>query len=354
MNGHPYTAIPTAIWHVVRGLPIALVVVLVWLVCADPLLAQSTGSVTLQGRVVDAKTDDPLADVHVFVAGSTIGTVTGDGGRYTLPNVPMGAATLHVSLLGYTSYTNDLILKQPGTRTIDVRLSPTVLESEGVTVMAERDRTWERRFETFTREFLGTTGVAESATITNPEVLRFDASSGPLTAEAVEPLIIESRALGYRIEYYLEEFVHTRGQTSYTGKPLFEPLTPDSPAQRQRWKDNRESTYRGSFRHFVRAALDGRAEGAGFTVTTAGGRRALDADDLFQPGPVPTVKRLLFGGQVAVSYREYLRSSMQLRSSDGALVDMQGYLANPYAVVFHGHWGTQRVADLLPNNYRPD
>ena len=57
---------------------------------AAPVLAQAqTGRIV--GRVVDAATGAGLADVGVQVAGTTIGTLSGVDGRFTLPAVPAGS-----------------------------------------------------------------------------------------------------------------------------------------------------------------------------------------------------------------------------------------------------------------------
>ncbi len=52
------------------------------------LEAQETTPGTLQGRVVDAETGEPLAGAHVFLAGSTRGTTTDRDGRYRLAHCP--------------------------------------------------------------------------------------------------------------------------------------------------------------------------------------------------------------------------------------------------------------------------
>ena len=63
------------------------------------LLAQSgtvTGRVTQQGEAAGA-----LSDVRVTVVGTSLFTLTGNDGRYTLKNVPAGPQTLSFRWIGY-------------------------------------------------------------------------------------------------------------------------------------------------------------------------------------------------------------------------------------------------------------
>src|SRR5687767_3207501 len=53
------------------------------------------------GRVVDAESGQGLTDVGVQVVGTTIGTMTGVDGRYSLPRVPAGTVTLQMRRIGY-------------------------------------------------------------------------------------------------------------------------------------------------------------------------------------------------------------------------------------------------------------
>ena len=73
----------------VRRLILALVV---GLLCTARLSAQTpvppTGTIT--GRVLDAATQQPVADVSVFVEGTRRGAVSGPDGTFTIGGVPSG------------------------------------------------------------------------------------------------------------------------------------------------------------------------------------------------------------------------------------------------------------------------
>ncbi|HKN57759.1 MAG TPA: TonB-dependent receptor plug domain-containing protein, partial [Gemmatimonadaceae bacterium] len=87
---------------VVRRLTLALVVGLLW---STVLGAQNpvppTGTIT--GRVVDAGTQQPVADVSVFVEGTRRGAVSGPDGTFTIGGVPSGSQTVRARRIGFAA-----------------------------------------------------------------------------------------------------------------------------------------------------------------------------------------------------------------------------------------------------------
>ncbi|MEJ2679626.1 MAG: carboxypeptidase-like regulatory domain-containing protein, partial [Gemmatimonadota bacterium] len=61
--------------------------------------AQQTGSIG--GIVVDAQTMQPLSGVQVFIAGTSIGTITTAEGRFLLNNVAGDRVQVRVTMIGY-------------------------------------------------------------------------------------------------------------------------------------------------------------------------------------------------------------------------------------------------------------
>jgi len=56
---------------------------------------------TIVGRVTDATTGAPISSVNVLIAGTQLGTLTADDGRFTLRNINSGAVELVVNRIGY-------------------------------------------------------------------------------------------------------------------------------------------------------------------------------------------------------------------------------------------------------------
>ena len=68
-------------------------------ICTGSLAAQVGG--TIVGQVTDARSGEELGAVQVYIAGTSNGTLTNDGGRFILLNVPVGAYTIRAERIGY-------------------------------------------------------------------------------------------------------------------------------------------------------------------------------------------------------------------------------------------------------------
>jgi len=367
-----------------------LVTLVLALLMVLPSQARQGVRVTLSGTVTDAETGVPLTGAHVFIASSMIGTTTDRDGGYVLDNVPLGAHRLYVSILGFEDDFLDILLRTDESRVFDFPLTPAIIDVGEIVVEGERDRRWERRLRRFTREFIGETPNAEQTTIMNPEVLDFEVSKGTFTAIAAEPLIIENKALGYRIQYFLSDFQSTPGRVRYDGEGLYEELDAAHAEEARQWEEKRRQAFMGSFRHFMLALIAGRSENQGFRTfsrPTAGAPRGdafaaattisnqrfpVEPETLVSPGDAPNEYVFDFEGHLEIVYMgekedpAYFDWSMRPERSNPkfqtswtfldhgpAMVDYKGDTLDPYAVVFMGYWAFERVADDPPREYRP-
>lgn len=344
---------------------------------AAPLAAQPRPAV-YTGVVLDAEADAPLPGVHVFEAASLHGTVTDTEGRFRLAASP-GPLRLYVTMIGYEPVRRALEPAPGAEDTLVVRLHTSVLAVPAITVEADRDRRWPRRFRRFRTMFVGTSPNADSVRIANPEVLDFDGGLGWLSARAAAPLVLENRALGYRVTYFLHAFDARGGTVRYDGEPLYETLAPQDSTEAARWAQARVRAFRGSFRHLLLALLAGRSEDEGFTLY----RRHVAGEDRLRPGrfalrPETLLERradgiyLAFPGAVEVHYhrepaddrfaRFMERSGVQplgrqisfFTLSDGPTrVDDDGEVIDPYGVILSGYFAYEGMAEALPRAYHP-
>ncbi len=344
-------------------------------------LAQGT-SATIAGTVTD-ENGEPLPTVNVFIATSMNGTVTDDQGRFRLTGIPLGALRLYVSMIGFESQSQDIFIREAKTYTFDFQLKEAVYEVGEITVTAN-NRKWKRQLEKFTRLFIGETPYAAQTKIVNPEVMDFSAKGGEFRAQASEPLIIENQALGYRSKYFLTEFVAIPNRTKYDGEPLFEEMETNDPIQAANWKARRDSSFYGSFRHFMLALLNNKVEEHGFKTFArpaqqrmGGGaapgdqRYPIKASEILKDSDTPGEKVLDFEGFVEIVYmpetehRSYLRwinqdfrrpsyrSSLISLENGPTIVDLKGDVLDPYGVTFYMYLAFERVADEVPKEYRP-
>lgn len=334
------------------------------------------------GRLIDTDNRQPLKGAHIFLSGTKIGDQTDRAGRYRLQDIPPGSHRMVISMIGYGRRTYTLQVGPKDHKNLDLSLKPVVYEMNDIYV-GHQDKKWKKRYEHFKELFLGYTEEAESVVILNPEVLRFDANFwGRLTAEAEAPLMIENRALGYHITYYLAEFKHTGLRTYWDGESLFTEMTSSDSLQQARWEENRQKAFYGSMRHFWISLLQDRLEEEGYllyNVRESGhpgmpdNRRPVSFDRLMRPGEKYYLYRIQYPGFLEVIYteeredRRYLEWARNLNRGPNnsqvswlelnerfITVDGDGEVVQPYGVIQLGYFGFHRLADLTPREYRPE
>jgi hypothetical protein len=352
---------------------------------ASLTLAQ-TPTATLTGSVRDGRTGQPLPFATVYLNMSTRGTQADSLGRYTLAGVPLGTHELVASSLGYAPARQTLRLSVAREHTVDLRPDPVGSDLAAVTVTARRSGPWLRRFRRFSRELFGDRPFASQTRIMNAEVLSFDEEKGHFRAEASQPLVVENRALGYRIHYTLLHFDLYRGRLVFAGDSRFEELEPRDARQRAAWQANRMKAYRGSLHHLMASLLAGTHEEEGFLVSqspllgdgSAGGalpiplvrtqeRRFLSAPQataLFRPGDLPFERRLVSPVPLEVFYRRiFARNapyadvpyaySLLLIPNQAVDLTAQGWVTRGRGLDVRGYLGNDRLATLLPADWVP-
>ena len=349
-----------------------------------PAAAQSPGTVSINGTVVDDSTGAPLPDTHVFVSGSMIGTTVDENGRFRLTGVASGAKRVYVSRVGYTPEQIDLVLPPDTALTLAVRLDPTVIEADPLTVSGRRGEEWHEHLRRFKRLFIGVSPSARRCYLLNPNTLQFDTAWwGRFEADATRPLRFENRALGYRVTYFLENFEERGDIVRWDGEPLFTPLPARDSAEAARWAENRRRAFYGSLRHFLLALLNDRVEEEQFRMYRLpradafrdwrrARRRPVHRSDLLA-AQSDSLHELSFTGTLEVQYtgageaeayvdwadlhrapRDKQISFIRLNKRS-IHIDRHGEIVEPYGATLYRYFAyRQRLANLLPRGYRPD
>ncbi len=374
------------------------------LVCLMALLAtaQTVPYVKVRGRVVDATTGEPLTSVNVFIANTMLGAATRDDGIFEIRSIPVGVYDLVVSMVGYETKMINLKLTDAVMKPLDVRLKQRLIETALVEITAEDPSEWRALVKRFERLFIGTTRNSISTVLVNPEVLdlKADKSVDQFEATSSAPLIIENRALGYRMHFIMQLFVERQGVTKYGGIARFEELTATDEKERKRWVDGRLRVYRGSRRHFFSALFSNRLKEEGFDASivssiaggarTAGMRRRVDGAEILTKSEKEYEKIVNFSDFLEVTYKEeseeaaYLDFPGKIRPSTSrdtptgllstrtwrdetrgeqtswlsmqrlsTIVNSSGQLYDPLTFVVYGYWSFERIADTLPLEYLP-
>jgi hypothetical protein len=349
------------------------------------LLFGSSGVFSQQlfkGTIVDAARDEPIPYATVFLTNTTFGASADEEGRFAL-NVPKGNYDVIVRMLGYEPLTFSLNTSEIRAQGYRIMLQPLEDELDEIEVEDARDPAWYRNLEIFKSYFLGTSANAKHAKIQNETDLRLDDQSLPrvLTVKATDVLEVENPNLGYRIQYLLTDFRYDRseGYTFYGGNPLFFPDTTLSPAKLKKVEKAREEAYRGSLQHFIQALYRGKVWEEGFEIRRLD-RLPKDGGFLDQLTSEIIDEETLLSregdGRVMISYDFHLhilyklekesieyvgvmngkRSSnqssiMKLEVDSMELYENGGY-SNAFGIMVEGYMAWERVADLLPLDYR--
>jgi hypothetical protein len=111
---------------------------------ASHLLAQTSASGGITGRVLDASNGSYLSNARVTVAGTSLQAFTDGSGQYRLDGVPAGSAQVRVFYTGLTESTLSVLVAAGQTATLDVSLggdakNGEVLKLDVFTVASKRE-----------------------------------------------------------------------------------------------------------------------------------------------------------------------------------------------------------------------
>src|SRR5437016_5546877 len=94
--------------------------------------------VTLRGRVVDARSGEPVAKVKIIVSGSSQSTTTDESGGFTLSDIQPGEISLYITTVGYGLVKKTVTVKETDSAEVVIALNQEAASlTEHVTVTAE-------------------------------------------------------------------------------------------------------------------------------------------------------------------------------------------------------------------------
>jgi hypothetical protein len=233
---------------------ISIKIFIVILILAAPftIFSQEKISASIFGTIKDQQSGAPIENVNVYIANSLFGASSDEQGYYRIDNLPAGVYNLIVSHVSYYLEEVEIVVDDKNSFNFDYLLLQKVYELPQLSVEGEEDDDWKDMFEIFSTNLIGVSKNSEKTTILNSYVINFQYDDDDiLVASADVPLIIENKALGYKISYFLNSFEHGIKNTKYSGMPVFEELEPEDSVQKNEWEENRLRAYAGSLRHFL-------------------------------------------------------------------------------------------------------
>ncbi len=221
----------------------------------------------ISGKVVSVN-GEALQQASVFISNTSIGAYTNATGAFILNNVPEGNVTIVVSHVGYEVETVVIPAAAKAKRYI-IQLQPKSTELTSVLVGKYDKRGWKKWGEAFSEAFIGTSVYAKNCIITNKDALYFvyDPKEKQLRAYAQEDLVIENKALGYRMAVTLVDFLYDLSShvVDYQVYTLFSEMAGSDDDEMQ-WRKARAEVYSLSLMHFMRALHAQNLRNEGFQV----------------------------------------------------------------------------------------
>lgn len=229
------------------------------------MVAESQESFTISGIVKD-KEGRPMPGAGILLSNYKKGAVAGDDGRFKIAGLKPGNYNVLVEMMGYQPASNNVLITNRSEE-IEFILSENARLLKEVAIYADPNRS--KFLKIFKRTFIGTSPNANDCVIVNPEVLflEYDYQNQILKVSADELLVIENKALGYRIKYLLKYYERDE-QTNvvvFYGYPFFEELEALD-RKRRKYLKKREVAYIGSPQHFFRALYHNKTNEEGFII----------------------------------------------------------------------------------------
>lgn len=233
------------------------------IVSSSAAYSQSTISIT---GVIKDKKGETIPGAAVYLSGYKIATVANNDGRFTIGNLKPGNYELLVQVIGFLPQNKNVVLVDKSVE-VSIIMAENVTELSEVVIKADPNR--QRYIDMFKMYFIGTTPNAKQCKILNPEVIQtdYDKSKRLLTVTATDFLLIENKALGYRIRYLLNYFENDEkaNVVFYSGHPHFEEFE-KKVSRQKKFAKPRAIAYAGSSQHFFASLYNNRSREEGFQI----------------------------------------------------------------------------------------
>lgn len=324
----------------------------------------------ISGQIIDVETGISIPHVNLFLAHTTIGTITNNEGKYIINNIPQGQYDLIVSHIGYELTTFQIILQKPEILEHNFQLKPRIIKREKIQIEATTPEEWKKHLKRFKLLFIGRTENSKYCKILNPEVINFelDPETRIFTAFTDSLIYLKNEALGYKIDMILDFFSLNLNTEilKYQVYPKFELMKHQKEKELKKWEKNRKETYEGSFRHFISALALGDLKEEKFQVyqydyidlskktwIARRSKKIKNYQEVLLFSDTLGLQNFHFDNFLCCVYKRRYTSWLELLT-DYVQIDTLGNCYDELELIKSGLWEKARMADVLPFDYEPD
>lgn len=319
---------------------------------------------TLKGRVLDEASGKPLSNVNVYISSSLLGAMTNDSGYYKITGIHQGQFEVVASLVGYEPESHIMFFDIVRQQTKDFRLSPKTYVLEGVSVTAKDPKQWRDNYNLFRGLFLGKSQFTDECEIENKELIEFKWESfDVMTAKAGVPLIINNKALGYKINCILDKFRWDKANkmVNYIIKPGFSLMQPNIAKDTVMWGQNRAKAYEFSIERFLSSLISNDYYQKGYRIYldpfpltdnySSLSSERISAEELLSK------RSSVKGEEYALKFKGFLRIEYNHETTWLRLLypeitmDKNGNVRELIPFQVFGAWTTLGVANMLPQYF---
>lgn len=309
----------------------------------------------ITGAVFDKNTNRQIPFANVFINSTTIGTITDEFGNFKLVIPNNQKLPIAITSIGYVA---EIISDYSSDSHLKIYLSPINYTLDEVFVFSKLSAADKKKrnqnISSFKEQFLGTSLYARSCEILNENdiVIHYSPESDLLQASSQKPLIIDNKALGYQITYYLNKFEFSPKHLSlnYLGSFIFKDDQKLSKLKRIIVEKKRRLAYRGSQMQFFRSLWENTLGSEGFEIKD-NSNNILTYDNLVVQNDSVT-KYLKFKGDIVIYNFSRMNGTPIQLQKDSVYFDKFGYY-DPLGIKWF--WGAemtnQRMGDQLPFDY---
>lgn len=308
-------------------------------------------SQVIKGTVIDKQSQCPVGYASVYFDGTFVGTIADQNGNFTLDVSKYVSMPLTISAVGYYSSTTDNFLTATP---FIIRLDQKIYSIKEVVVNGkslEKER--KENLDIFKEHFIGTTTNAKKCIILNENDITFNyySDGDTLKAFASKPILIENRALGYNVLFYLNKFEYYRKskRVTFLGSIFFDENITFKEQPKRYYDRKRIHAYRGSRMHLFRTLWSEDSLSTGFTLKDSAFNR-VSFKSIVKHDSVGQ-KYLKYKGRLRIDY--YNSKSQILFLKKEIILDKTGYF-DPTETRWTGELSKRLIADWLPYEYSPE